>query len=167
MPRDELRKFLISNGLRTSQYTSLEPLMGCDDGAPEEEEKEIITVLRRKGIDCNLRFVLPWADTPWTYDPSAWVFIAFYWVYFLSNKRIDNELDKPVPASFERLRQMLQVQSPIGQYLLRSERPFEWSLKGLSEELNKVKCSSPKTMFCSGLIFDAGSGYLRWVRYNI
>lgn len=42
-----------------------------------------------------------------TYDPSPWVFICFHWIYLVSNKRIDNELNKPVPASSERLREIL------------------------------------------------------------
>ncbi|KAK1768113.1 hypothetical protein QBC33DRAFT_514396 [Phialemonium atrogriseum] len=65
------------------------------------------------------------------------VFVCFHWVYLLSNKRIDNELDKPVPTSFEHLRQMLQVQSPICQYLLKTDKPTKWNLEGLNEQLNK------------------------------
>lgn len=73
-------------------------------------------------------------------------FVCFHWVYLLFNKRIDNELDKPVPASFEHLRQMLQAQSPMCQYLLNTNKPTNWNFEGLAEELNKISNSSLKIM---------------------
>ena len=161
MLRNDLSKFLVDNGLSNVWHTDSEPLKGDDDGVSEEEEEEIVTVFRKKGIDCNLKIVLPWVDDDWDFDPSTWVFVCFHWVYLLSNKRIDNELDKPVPASFEHLRQMLQVQSPICQYLLKTDKPTNWNFEGLNEQLNKVSNSSLKRTFRPRPTCDADSGYLR------
>ncbi|RDL30127.1 uncharacterized protein BP5553_10405 [Venustampulla echinocandica] len=160
---DDLSNFLIGNGLSNVFDTDMEPLRGYDDGVSADEEEEIVTVFRRKGIDCNLKIVLPWVDVDWTFDPSTWVFVCFHWVYLLSNKRIDNELDKPVPASFEHLRQVLQVQSPICQYLLNTNKSSDWNSDGLDEELNKI----PTCDKC-GLIFttDNSGDSPRRARYQ-
>ena len=161
MLRNDLSQFLVRNGLSNVWDTDAEPLVANDDGVSAEEEEEIITVFRQKGIDCNLKIVLPWPNLDWDFDPSIWVFVCFHWVYLLSNKRIDNELDKPVPASFKHLRQMLHVQSPICQYLLNTNKPTTWKFEGLAKELNKVSNSFFKIIFCSRLIYNADSGYLR------
>ena len=148
MQRDDLRNFLVSDGLSSVESTGLEPFEEDDDGIRTEEEDEIVAWFSQKGINCNLKIVIPWSNS-WDFDPSPWVFISFNWVYLLSNRRLDTVLNKPVPTSFENLRQMLQVQSPICQYLLHTNYPlFILPIDGLQEELSKVsKATLPRSFF--------------------
>ena len=113
--RDDLRTFLVENGTLTIEDPGEEPfsLLNYDGGIGEVEEEGIIAVLRQKGIDCNLRIVMQERDP----DRSTWVYICFTWIYLISNENTDM-MDKPVPTSFENLRQMLRVQSPICQFIL-------------------------------------------------
>jgi hypothetical protein len=92
----DLTKFLVDNGLPIVHATSgAKPLCDTYGGVSADEEEEIVEIFRRKGIDCRIKIIIPWADRG--YDLSPWVFVCFHWIYLISNKRIDNELNKPYP----------------------------------------------------------------------
>ena len=133
MMRADLSKFLVANGLPCTHDTEIEPLNPMTEGVSPDEEAEITTVFRRMGIDCKIKIVVPWIDRD--NDPSPWVYVCHNWVAIGAHKRIDNELNKPVPESFERLRGILKVQSPIYQYVLVSYEPHLMSDEEIAEQL--------------------------------
>lgn len=58
MLRNNLRKFIVDNGLLDVWGTTIEPLTRYDNKVSAGEE-EIIAMFRHKGIACNLKIVFP------------------------------------------------------------------------------------------------------------
>ena len=75
MMRADLSKFLVANGLPLVHYNMEEPLMSIGEGVTAKEEEEVVTVtvLRSMGIDCKIKFIIPWVER---LDPSPWVYVC-------------------------------------------------------------------------------------------
>ncbi|CAH0055359.1 unnamed protein product [Clonostachys solani] len=74
------------------------------------DEEEIATIFRNKGVDWKFRIFLPYARD---FEHSPCIYIFDSWVFVFTQKRVGGELDTPIPSSFNDLRQLLSVESPV------------------------------------------------------
>jgi hypothetical protein len=79
---------------------------------------KIGALFRRKGVDSEVKVFAGYSHG---FSPPHHVFVCFDWAHVFVARALEDlqrELQKPVPAGFEEIRQLLEAESEISTYII-------------------------------------------------
>jgi hypothetical protein len=104
----EFDHFLAANGLGPTE--GYRPL--------PDEAADITKLFRAKGVDCEVRVFVPHITG---FNRSQHLFVCCDWMYALTAREIEGELQKPVPPAFEDMRNSLRPESGVSRYIVYND----------------------------------------------
>ncbi|EPE35418.1 hypothetical protein GLAREA_11117 [Glarea lozoyensis ATCC 20868] len=87
----------------------------CGYKTTPEDDADIATLFRDKGVDCEVRVFIPHLAG---FNLPHHLYVCYDWIFVLVTKEIEGELEKPIPASFEEMRRKLGAESGISKYIV-------------------------------------------------
>ncbi|TKA62743.1 hypothetical protein B0A49_13260 [Cryomyces minteri] len=89
-----------------------------------DEAADIAKLFKAKGVNCEVKIFVPHVTG---FSRSHHLFVCYDWLYVLASRDIGGELQKPVPPTFEDMRQSLQAESSVSRYVVcNDENESSW-----------------------------------------
>ncbi|KAH8693335.1 hypothetical protein GQ44DRAFT_765278 [Phaeosphaeriaceae sp. PMI808] len=102
-------RFLTENGL---------PPLGGGYQPSHEEMNSFAKLFSTKGIACEVKIFVPFVTG---FNRSEHLFVCCDWIHVLASSEIEGVLQKPIPPTFEELRNILKAKSLISRYIVYNE----------------------------------------------
>ncbi|KAH7130722.1 hypothetical protein B0J11DRAFT_259730 [Dendryphion nanum] len=114
---------VIVRGFKLS-FTKLDELLIANEMAPLErtrpsptEEADIAKLLKDMGNDCDIKLIVPSAET---YNPSDYLYVCDNWLPVIAARELDGLEETPATPAFQALAKDLQAESDVRRFVLCS-----------------------------------------------